>query len=135
MAFEINLRLANVQLILGNEASTIDIYENIISYRPDNDLILNNLAWLFLTAKDRKLRNIKKGLELAKKSVEIFPTIDNLDTLAEAYFQLGEIKKAIQILRKASSEVDYPISRQLYLRKQFLRFRKGDSKTNPPTLS
>ncbi len=134
-AFEINFRLANVQILLGNEATTIDIYENIIAGRPDNDLILNNLAWLLLTAKDKKLRNINKGLELAKKSVEIFPTIDNLDTLAEAYFQLGKIKKAIQIIRKASSDVNYPINRQPYLRKQLLRFKKGDPKTNPPALS
>jgi len=134
-AFEINLRLANVHLLLGNEASTIDIYEKIISDRPDNDLVLNNLAWLLLTAKDRNLRNINKGLDLALKSVEIFPTIDNLDTLAEAYFQLGKIKKAIQIIRKASKEINYPINRQSYLRKQLLRFRKGEQNTNPPTLS
>jgi len=133
-AFEINFRLANVHLLLGNEASTIDIYEKIISDRPDNDLVLNNLAWLLLTAKDRKLRNINKGLDLALKSVEIFPTIDNLDTLAEAYFQLGKIKKAIQIIRKASREINYPINRQSYLRKQLLRFRNGKQNTNPPTL-
>ena len=103
--------------------------------RPRNDLVLNNLAWIFLTAKDKKLRNIKKGLQLAKKSVDIFPTVDNLDTLAEAYFQSGEIKKAINIIRKAVKEVFYNPNRQKYLRKQFLRFQNGKQNTPPPALS
>ena len=73
--------------------------------------------------------------KLALKSVEIFPTIDNLDTLAEAYFQSGKVKEAINILRKATIEVNYPVKRQKYLRKQFLRFKKGESNTKPPSLS
>ena len=134
-AFEINFRLANVKLLLGHESSTIEIYENILSKRPNNDLVLNNLAWLLLTAKDKELRNIEKGFDLALKSVDISPTIDNLDTLAEAYFQLGKIKKAIQVIRKAAVELDYPVNRQPYLRKQLLRFRKGEINTNPPALT
>ena len=133
-AYEINFRLANIQLLLGNEKSTINIYEKIISARPNNDLVLNNLAWILLTAQNKKLRNIKKALKLALKSVEIFPTIDNLDTLAEAYFQSGKVKEAINILRKATIDVNYPVKRQPYLRKQFLRFKKGDPNTNPPSL-
>ena len=134
-AYEINFRLANVQMLLGNESSTIEIYEKIISERPNNSLVLNNLAWIFLTAKDKKLRNIKRGLELALRSVEISPNIDNLDTLAEGYFQSGDIKKALKIIRKAVNEVNYPITRQPYLRKQLLRFKSGKPNTNPPSLS
>ena len=103
--------------------------------RPDDDLVLNNLAWIYLTAQDRPLRNIEKGMGLAQKSVELLPTIDNLDTLAEAYFQSGEIKKAIEIIRKAASDVDYPPKRHSYLRKQLRRFSEGDTDANPPTLS
>ena len=134
-AFDVSFRLANIQTLLGNEAATIELYENIIVMRPDDDLVLNNLAWIYLTAQDRPLRNIEKGMGLAQKSVELLPTIDNLDTLAEAYFQSGEIKKAIEIIRKAASDVDYPPKRHSYLRKQLLRFRKGDTDANPPTLS
>ncbi|MDG2064374.1 MAG: hypothetical protein P8L36_05215, partial [SAR324 cluster bacterium] len=61
--------------------------------------------------------------------------IDNLDTLAEAYFQSGDTKQALEVIRKAASEVDYPPKRHSYLRKQLLRFRKGDTDSNPPTLS
>jgi len=134
-SFEVNFRLANINILLGYEESSIKLYQKLISEHPENDLVLNNLAWLFLTAQDRKLRNTKKGLELALKSVDIFPTIDNLDTLAEAYFQSGKIKKAIQTIRKAALEIKYPSNRHPYLRKQLLRFRKGEINTSPPEIS
>ncbi len=134
-ALDVSFRLANVFTVLGSEASTIEIYEKIIAERPNHDLVLNNLAWIYLTADDRKLRDIEKGMQLARKSVNLNPTIDNLDTLAEAYFQSGKQKKAIEIIRRASKEVNYPVERQSYLRKQLLRFRKGEHNIRPPALS
>ena len=121
--------------MLGAEASTIEIYEKIITERPDHDLVLNNLAWIYLTAEDRQLRDVEKGMQLARKSVELHPTIDNLDTLAEAYFQSGKQKEAIEVIRRAAKEVNYPIERHSYLRKQLLRFRKGETNIRPPALS
>ena len=121
--------------MLGAEASTIEIYEKIIAERPDHDLVLNNLAWIYLTAEDRQLRDVEKGMQLARKSVELHPTIDNLDTLAEAYFQSGKQKKAIEVIRRAAKEVNYPVERHSYLRKQLLRFRKGEPNIRPPALS
>ena len=103
--------------------------------RPEDDLVLNNLAWLYLTAQDRKLRNLERAMELALKSVNVLPTIENLDTLAEAYFQSGDTKKAVEIIIKAARDVDYPPKRHSYLRKQLLRFRNGDIGSNPPALS
>ena len=134
-AFDVSFRLANVHTLLGNEASTIELYEKIIAHHPEHDLVLNNLAWIYLTAQDRQLRNLEKGMELALKSVELNPTIDNLDTLAEAYFQSGQRKKAIEIIRKAAREVEYSPNRRPYLRKQLLRFRKGEQNSSPPAIS
>ena len=134
-ALDVSFRLANVFTLLGAEASTIEIYEKIIAERPDHDLVLNNLAWIYLTAEDRQLRDVEKGMQLARKSVELHATIDNLDTLAEAYFQSGKQKKAIEVIRRAAKEVNYPIERHSYLRKQLLRFRKGEPNIKPPALS
>jgi len=55
--------------------------------------------------------------------------------LAEAYFQSGDTKKALEVIRKAASDVDYPPKRHSYLRKQLLRFRKGNPDSKPPALS
>jgi len=74
-------------------------------------------------------------MQLARKSVELHPTIDNLDTLAEAYFQSGKQKKAIEVIRRAAKEVNFPVKRHSYLRKQLLRFRKGKPNIKPPALS
>ncbi|MBC8258199.1 MAG: tetratricopeptide repeat protein [SAR324 cluster bacterium] len=134
-AFDVSFRLANVETLLGHETETIEIYENIIAQRPNHDLVLNNLAWLYLTAQDRQVRKLERGLELALESVELNPTIDNLDTLAEAYFQSGDRKKAIETLRKAAREVDYSTNRHSYIRKQLLRFRNGEQDSSPPALS
>jgi tetratricopeptide (TPR) repeat protein len=135
LAFDVSFRLANVETLSGNEAATIELYEKIIAVRPEDNLVLNNLAWLYLTAQDRQLRNLERAMKLAQKSVDLLPTIDNLDTLAEAYFQSGDTKQALEVIRKAASEVDYPPKRHSYLRKQLLRFRKGDPDSNPPALS
>jgi len=134
-ALDVSFKLANVFILLGAEASAIEIYETIIAERPDHDLVLNNLAWIYLTAEERQLRDVEKGLQLAIKSVDLHPTIDNLDTLAEAYFQSGKQKKAIEIIRRAAKEVNYPVDRHSYLRKQLLRFRKGETNIRPPDLS
>ena len=134
-AFDVSFRLANVEALLGNEAATIKIYEKIISMRPENDLVLNNLAWMYLTSQDKDLRNLERAMVLAQKSVDLFPTIDNLDTLAEAFFQSGHAKEALEIIRKATRDVDFTSERHSYLRKQFERFRKGDPKSPPPALS
>ncbi|MBC8219256.1 MAG: tetratricopeptide repeat protein [Proteobacteria bacterium] len=134
-AFDVSFRLANVETLLGNEAATIELYEKLIAVRPDNDLVLNNLAWLYLTAQDRQLRNLERAMKLAQKSVDLLATIDNLDTLAEAYFQSGDTKKALDVIRKAASDVDYSPKRHSYLLKQLLRFRKGNPDSKPPALS
>ena len=35
--------------------------EKIIAVRPEDNLVLNNLAWLYLTAQDRQLRNLERA--------------------------------------------------------------------------
>ena len=128
----INVGIDTIELL---DKCPEEMYEKIIAIRPEDDLVLNNLAWLYLTAQDRQLRNLERAMELALKSVNVLPTIDNLDTLAEAYFQSGDTKKAVEIIIKAARDVDYSSKRHPYLRKQLLRFRNGDIGSNPPALS
>jgi len=69
------------------------------------------------------------------KSVELNPTIDSLATLADAYFQSGDRITALETIHKAALEVDYPPNRHSYLRKQLMRFRKGEHDSSPPALT
>jgi TPR repeat protein len=70
---------------------------------PENTDILNNFAWLLVTAEDPRLRDPQKGLLLAQRAVEANSGQDAaiLDTLGEAYFANGRFDEAVDVQRKA----------------------------------
>lgn len=69
-----------------------------IARDPKYHMAHNNLAWLYVTTKDPKLHNAKKALELATKAVELSNRKEgaSLDTLAHAYFELGDLDSALE---------------------------------------
>ena len=115
-----------------DEAAAIPLYEALIKDHPDHALSLNNLAWSYLTIKDRSLRNPRRALELASRSVELEPSIDHFDTLAEAYFQSKRRQDARETLQRAILEVSFSSERVPYLRAQYLRFQSGAFDSDPP---
>jgi len=68
-----------------------------------------NLARVYATAPDQKLRDGKKALESAKKAVEMIKYRDGrfLDTLAAAYAETGNFDKAIETQQKALDDPDF----------------------------
>ncbi|MFL2748206.1 MAG: tetratricopeptide repeat protein [bacterium] len=70
-SFRILFRRSIVTMNLLQEEESIRIHQKMIELRPEHALSLNNLAWMYLTAKDRILRKPEKALELAMKSVEL----------------------------------------------------------------
>ena len=115
-------------------AAAIPLYEKLILERPNHALALNNLAWSYLTIRDRTQRNPQRALELALQAVELQPSIDHLDTLAEAHFQSGQREAAQDAFRRGVLEADFPRSRIPYLRAQYLRFQSGEFSSDPPDL-
>jgi rhomboid protease GluP len=104
------------ELLAGNETTLGDLYseqkhygEAITLYRqallldPDLPEAQNNLAWLFATCDDLKLRDPKEALEHAERAVALTQWKDpnSIDTLAEAHFVNGEFQQAVEIQRKA----------------------------------
>jgi Flp pilus assembly protein TadD len=64
--------------------------------------VLNNLAWLLITAKDAKVLNAERALDLAKKASSLRPTTGYiLDTLAAAYWANNMIDEALDAERMA----------------------------------
>lgn len=69
-----------------------------IARDPKYYVAFNNLAWLYITSKNPKLHNAKKSLQLAGKAVDISGKKDgaSLDTLAHAYYELGNLDLALE---------------------------------------
>lgn len=71
-----------------------------LAYEPVNDL-----AWIYATAKAKKFRNGKKAVKLATKACEMtqYKNWNTLDTLAAAYAASGDFKNALQWVATAIS--------------------------------
>jgi Zn-dependent protease with chaperone function len=97
--------------------------EKCLELRPGVPEALNNLAWLYATARDPRLKNPPRALSLALEAARLKPDEPHiLDTLAEAYFLNGHIEEAIKVEQRALSLARH--APEHYLR-QLDRFRKA----------
>jgi cellulose synthase operon protein C len=97
----VKLRLALNYDLAGRYDDAERIYQSILSDDPNDDVALNNLAWMYLTMKTDRPRKLDEALDLVLKAVELSPSPANLDTLAEAYYQRSEYQKALKTIERA----------------------------------
>lgn len=102
----------------------VDAYEKALTLAPEHPEIMNNLAWILLTAEDESYRNPERGLMLARIAAARKPAGYIFDTLAHAYFQNGFPETAQEMERRAM-EVD-PDNKLFYL-EQLEKFNQGES--------
>jgi tetratricopeptide (TPR) repeat protein len=85
-------------------------YDNVIKYLsqgiefdPDSAIALNNLAWIYATSENKKIRDAEKAVQFAEKACTLtnYKSVGNLDTLAAAYASSGNFNKAINTVKKA----------------------------------
>jgi protein O-mannosyl-transferase len=73
--------------------------------RPDDVVLLNDIAWLLATSPDGSLRNGAEAVQLADRAVELSggrnPAV--LDTLAAAYAESGQFAKATKTAETAAA--------------------------------
>lgn len=73
------------------------ILESMIKEVPQDYVTKNNLAWIYATATDLKVRDGKRAVELAQEALMINPTDCHVwSTLSEAYFICGRYDKALR---------------------------------------
>ena len=86
-----------------DEAKALGYFEQAISHDAKYGMAYNALAWTLVTASDPKVRNPGKGLEYARKAIEVSggAYAYNFDTLAHAYFGLGDLDSAVENEAKA----------------------------------
>lgn len=70
-------------------------YRRALVFDPDHARALNNLAWLYVTCPDVRMRQPEQALNLALRAAALSSEAHVLDTLAEAYYVNGDFKNAI----------------------------------------
>ena len=86
-----------------DEARALGYFEQAIAHDDKYDMAYNALAWTLVTAGDPKVRNPGKALEYARKAIELSGGAHayEFDTLAHAYFGLGDLDRAVESEAKA----------------------------------
>ena len=91
------LRYAELAHRSHNYADAVHAYNHVIRRWPDQAMALNNLAWIHLTASASYARDAREGLRLAEKAYALDQAPYITDTLAEAYFQDGQVQRAVAL--------------------------------------
>ncbi|MDB4443740.1 M48 family metalloprotease [bacterium] len=103
----------------GKHREAKEAYERILELDRAQPMALNNLAWLLITAPDKRLHEKERALELAKMAVVLERMPEYLDTLAEAYYVNGYTNEALETIEEALSIATDKIS---YFEKQREKF-------------
>ena len=114
--------LATIYHHLGEHAQAKAAYEKALAIQPAQPSVLNNLAWLLVTAPDSSLRDPVRGLHLARLAVSMERAPAFLDTLAEAYYVNEDPRRAVELIEEALSKAQ---DRREYYASQRKKFMDG----------
>jgi tetratricopeptide (TPR) repeat protein len=88
-----------------NYSAAIADYETAIRIDPSFSIAHRELAWLLATCEQEDIRNGPKALEHAKlfSARRRFRTMSSISTLAAAYAECGDFKKAAEVQEEAKN--------------------------------
>ncbi len=118
---QLHLYKAMILYRLGELFRAAEAYERVLALAPNNPTALNDLAWLYATG-PKDLRRPDVAVKLAEKAVTLSQDPAVWDTLAEAYFQTGRLKEAVEASRNALAR--RPDKREYY-DKQLEKFERA----------
>ncbi len=114
-------RLAYAASHYGRDIVSIVAHRYLIARKPQDARLLNNLAWLHCTARDPFARDPVQALALAERAYAIDQAPYITDTLAEAAFQNGDVKRAIALEEDALARTK---GKKGFYRRQLAKFRR-----------
>jgi tetratricopeptide (TPR) repeat protein len=94
---------ADAYLNVGKHAEAVEDYNAALKIKPDDDGVLNNLAWVLATSPDDGVRDGKRAVELGTEAAKVteYKKAHILSTLAAGYAETGDFEKARQWSKKA----------------------------------
>ena len=113
-------------LSLSLHDQAVKDYTEALKFQPENDGILNNLAWVLATAADESVRDGKRAIKLATKAAELtdHKAAHILSTLASGYAEEGDFENAIKWVSKAL-EITETDEQRTSLTKELEFYEKG----------
>ncbi len=93
--------LGNLYYDAGDEVGAERSYRKAIELDPENPEALNNLAWLYVTARTPALDRPERALALAELAVRLRRAPHLLDTLAEARYRVHDLDGAVAATQEA----------------------------------
>jgi tetratricopeptide (TPR) repeat protein len=98
-----NFELAENMSQIGQTREAITHYDQAIKSQPKLVAALNNLAWIFATDPDEKIRNGARSVELAEQACKITEWKEPflMGTLAAGYAEAGRFTNAVATAEKA----------------------------------
>ncbi len=108
-ALQIDPKNQRVQFGLGTAyiqqekyREALGILEPMVLESPQDYFLMNNIAWLYATAKDPSVRDGRKAVRFSRDALLIAPRDYHVwSTLSESYYILGEYAKALRAAEEA----------------------------------
>lgn len=87
----------------GQFAEAVGVYRQAIQANPEDDWIHNQVAWILATCPDPTVRDGKAAVAAASKACELshWANWNWIDTLAAAYAEMGDFKRATEFQARA----------------------------------
>ncbi|NMH60358.1 XrtA/PEP-CTERM system TPR-repeat protein PrsT [Alteromonas ponticola] len=127
---DVRANMLYAERLIGKDAKEAQkAYENILTVTPDNFVVLNNLAYLYL--EDNKL---DRAEELSREAVELRPdNADAVDTLAQVLIKLEQPDEALALYDRVIDKNTR--NEEVYLNYVELLFQQGRSELAERKLS
>jgi len=118
-------KLGNIYYSTENWSGARDAWEKSLALKPDDAFVLNNLAWLYATCDEVRLRDPYRAVALAKLAVSLDASPHVLDTLAESFYVSGMQREAVEAGRHALALAR---NKKAYYEEQLKKFEEAENR-------